>query len=163
MVSQEVHVFSGTLREDLTLARPEATDAELLEVLERVRAGGWFSGLAGGLDTVVGSRGIQLEPVAAQQLALARVLLSDPAIVIMDEATAEAGSAGAGDLEAAATEVTRGRSALVVAHRLDQAARADRILVMDHGEIVESGTHAELLAAAGTYARLWAAWSAGRD
>ena len=161
-VSQEVHVFSGTLRQDLTLARPEATDAELLTALDRVHARSWFNRLADGLDTVVGARGIHLDPVAAQQLALARVLLLNPAIVVMDEATAEAGSAGAGALEDAADAVTRDRSAVVVAHRLDQASRADTILVMDTGRIVESGTHAQLLTRDGIYNRLWTAWSAGR-
>ena len=161
-VSQEVHVFSGTLRQDLTLARPEATDAELLTALGRVHALGWFDRLADGFDTVVGARGIQLDPVAAQQLALARVLLLDPAIVVMDEATAEAGSAGAGALEDAADEVTRDRSAVVVAHRLDQASRADTILVMEAGRIVESGTHDQLVTRAGIYNRLWTAWTAGR-
>jgi ATP-binding cassette subfamily C protein len=162
MVSQEVHVFSGTLRQDMSLAKPDADDAELLAALGRVRAHSWFDRLSHGLDTVVGARGIQLDPVAAQQLALARVLLLDPAVIIMDEATAEAGSAGAGALEDAADEVTRGRTALVVAHRLDQASRADAILVMDAGRVVERGTHAELLARGGTYHRLWSAWSAGR-
>ncbi|SDS26207.1 ABC transporter ATP-binding protein [Microlunatus soli] len=161
-VSQEVHVFSGTLRQDLTLAKPDATDAELLSALDRVHAQPWFDRLPSGLDTEVGARGLQLEPVAAQQLALARLLLLDPAIVVMDEATAEAGSAGAGALEDAADEVTRGRSALVVAHRLDQASRADTILVMDGGAVVEQGTHQELLALGGGYHRLWSAWSAGR-
>ncbi|MGW8593131.1 ABC transporter ATP-binding protein [Dietzia sp. NPDC055877] len=161
-VSQEVHVFSGTLRQDLTLARPEAGDDELLTALDRVHARGWYDRLPDGLDTVVGARGIQLDPVAAQQVALARVLLLDPAIVVMDEATAEAGSAGAGALEDAADEVTRDRSAVVVAHRLDQASRADRILVMDSGRIVEAGTHDQLLARDGIYHRLWGAWSAGR-
>ena len=161
-VSQEVHVFSGTLRQDLTLARPDATDDELLTALDRVHARDWFDRLADGLDTVVGARGINLDPVAAQQLALARVLLLDPAIVVMDEATAEAGSAGAGALEDAAHEVTRDRSAVVVAHRLDQAARADEILVMDSGRIVESGNHDQLVAHDGIYRRLWAAWTAGR-
>lgn len=163
MVSQEVHVFSGTLRQDLTLAKPDASDAELMVALERVRAGTWFDQLDHGLDTVVGARGIQLEPIAAQQLALARVLLLDPAIVIMDEATAEAGSSGAAALEDAADEVTRDRSALVVAHRLDQASRADRILVMDAGQIVEQGTHDQLVASGGIYHRLWSAWTAGRQ
>lgn len=163
MVSQEVHVFSGTLREDLTLAKPNATDEELLAALEKVRAQSWFDELSDGLDTVVGARGIHLDPVAAQQLALARVLLLSPAIVVMDEATAEAGSAGAGALEAAADAVTQGRSALVVAHRLDQAARADRILVMEHGQVIESGTQAELVARGGNYTRLWSAWSEGRN
>ena len=162
-ISQEVHVFSGTLRQDLTLAAPEATDAELLAALDRVHAAAWFDRLPSGLDTVVGARGLQLEPVAAQQLALARILLLDPAVVVMDEATAEAGSAGAGALEAAADEVTRGRSALVVAHRLDQASRADTVLVMDGGAVVERGTHEQLLALRGTYHRLWSAWSVGRQ
>lgn len=161
MISQDVHVFSGTLREDLTLASPQATDADLLDALRRVRAD-WFPDLADGLDTEVGARGHQLDPVAAQQLALARILLLDPKVVVMDEATAESGSAGAGDLEAAAEEVTRGRAALVVAHRLDQAARADLVLVMEEGRIVESGTHTELVARGGRYTDLWSAWARGR-
>lgn len=161
MVSQEVHVFSGTLREDLTLANPEATDEEIIAALERVNAT-WFFGLSEGLDTEVGARGIQLEPVDAQQLALARMLLLDPSVVVMDEATAEAGSAGAGDLESAAQEVTEGRAALVVAHRLDQAARADDVIVMEEGRIVEQGRHEELVAAGGRYATMWKAWSKGR-
>lgn len=136
MISQEVHVFSGTLREDLSLAAPQASDAQMLQALERVGAR-WFAQLDEGLDTVIGSQGVQLDPVASQQLALARILLLDPKIVIMDEATAEAGSVGAEALEKGAIEVTRGRSALVVAHRLDQAARADRIIVMDNGRVVE--------------------------
>lgn len=163
MVSQEVHVFSGTLRQDMTLAKPDATDAELHSALALVHAGSWFDRLPQGLDTVVGARGIQLDPVAAQQLALARILLLDPAVVIMDEATAEAGSAGAGALEDAADQVTRDRSALVVAHRLDQASRADKILVMDSGQVVEHGTHDQLLARGGIYHRLWSAWTAGRQ
>lgn len=162
MVSQEVHVFSGTLRQDLTLAKPDASDEELAHALGQVNALDWLESLPEGLDTVVGARGIQLEPVVAQQLALARVLLLNPAIVIMDEATAEAGSAGASALEEAADAVTKNRSALVVAHRLDQASRADQILVMDKGEVVESGTHQELLDHGGIYQRLWTAWSVGR-
>lgn len=161
-VSQEVHVFSGTLRQDLSLARPEATDDDLLAALDRVRARGWFDRLPEGLDTVVGARGIQLDPVAAQQLALARVLLLDPAVVVMDEATAEAGSAGAEALEEAAEVVTRDRAAVVIAHRLDQASRADEVLVMDSGRIVEQGTHQHLVDLGGIYHRLWSAWTAGR-
>ena len=161
MISQDVHVFSGTLREDLTLARPDATDAELVDALERVHAH-WYAQLADGLDTEIGARGHQLDPVEAQQLALARILLLDPKVVVMDEATAESGSAGAGDLEAAAEVVTRDRAALVVAHRLDQAAQADQVLVMEAGEVVECGTHEELVARGGRYTDLWAAWSKGR-
>lgn len=163
LVSQEVHVFSGTLRDDLTLARPTARDEELIDALERVYAGDWFRELPDGLDTEVGARGLRLPPVQAQQLALARMLLLDPAVVILDEATAEAGSSGAGELEAAAEEVMKNRSALVVAHRLDSAERADRVVVMDAGRITESGTHEELLAHGGEYATMFSAWQRGRE
>lgn len=161
MISQDVHVFSGTLREDLQLARPDATDEDMRDALRRVRAD-WVEHLVDGLDTEVGAQGIQLEPVEAQQLALARILLLNPRVIIMDEATAEAGSVGAGALEEAADEVTRGRTALVVAHRLDQASQADQILVMEDGRVSERGTHAELVALNGRYHELWQAWQKGR-
>lgn len=159
LISQEVHVFSGTLREDLALAAPAATDAQMQAALDRVG----FPELIDGLDTEVGARGQQLDPVAAQQLALARILLLDPKVVIMDEATAEAGTSGAAVLTDAAQAVTESRSALVVAHRLDQACDADEILVMDSGRIIERGNHTQLVARGGQYARLWAAWKKGRD
>ena len=162
MISQEVHVFSGTLREDLSLAAPQASDAQMEDALQRVGAE-WYARLEEGLDTVIGARGIHLDPVAAQQLALARILLLDPKIVIMDEATAEAGSVGAEALEEAATEVTRRRTALIVAHRLDQAARADSIAVMANGRVVEQGSHHELLDYGGRYKQLWTAWQKGRQ
>ena len=162
MISQEVHVFSGTLREDLSLAAPQASDAQMEDALQRVGAQ-WYARLEEGLDAVIGARGIHLAPVAAQQLALARILLLDPKIVIMDEATAEAGSVGAEALEEAAAEVTRRRTALIVAHRLDQAARADSIAVMDNGRVVEQGSHHELLDYGGRYKQLWTAWQKGRQ
>lgn len=159
LVSQEVHVFAGTVRENLLLAAVDAaSDAALLDSLRSVSAGGWVAALPDGLDTLVGEDGHPLTPAQAQQLALARVLLVDPAVVVLDEATAEAGSLGARDLDAAADAVTRGRAALVVAHRLSQAQRSDLVLVLDHGVVVESGSHAELVAAGGRYAELWTAW-----
>ncbi len=106
--------------------------------------------------------GERLTPAQAQQLALARLVLADPPIAVLDEATAESGSSGARLLEVASTAALRGRTALVVAHRLSQAAAADRVLVMRAGRIVEDGPHDELVAAAGTYADLWAAWSSRR-
>ncbi|MBE2318898.1 ABC transporter ATP-binding protein [Solirubrobacter sp. CPCC 204708] len=156
LVTQEVHVFAGTLADDLRLADPTASDEALRAALQAVKAD-WAS-----LDTVVGHGGVELTPAQAQQLALARLHIRDPQIAVLDEATAEAGSAGARLLEQAAASVLDGRTALVVAHRLTQAARADRIVVMDQGRIVESGTHKELVAAGGTYAALWRAWSAER-
>lgn len=158
LVTQEVHVFDATLRENLTLASPAAPDPSLDEALIRVGADHL---LALGLDAALGASGTPLTPAQAQQLALARVLLADPPAVILDEATAEAGSAEAGRLERAAAEVLRGRTALVVAHRLTQAESADRVVLMEAGRIAEEGTHAELLAARGRYARLWEAWSGG--
>ncbi|WP_291476309.1 ABC transporter ATP-binding protein [Corynebacterium sp.] len=162
LVSQEVHVFSGTLRDDLLLAAPDATDGALSETLVAVGADGWLATLSDGLDTEVGARGVLPDPVVAQQLALARVLLRDPKVVVLDEATAEAGSAGARALEDAARLLTDGRTALTVAHRLDQARQADEILVMEDGRIVERGSHDDLVASGGRYAELWSVWSRGR-
>lgn len=162
VVSQEVHVFVGPLGADLRLARPKATDDELRRALETVGAASWVRRLPAGLDTIVGSGGHRLDATQAQQVALARLVLADPAVAVLDEASAEAGSAGARVLEAAADGALAGRSALVVAHRLSQAAAADRIVVMDAGMVVETGPHEELVAAGGVYATLWAAWSAGR-
>ncbi|NJA60048.1 ABC transporter ATP-binding protein, partial [Streptomyces sp. NEAU-H3] len=147
----------------LRLARPGADAAELRAALAAVGALEWVERLPEGLDTVVGEGGHRLTTDRAQQLALARLLLADPPLVVLDEATAEAGSSGARVLDEAAERALRGRTALVVAHRLGQAAAADRVVVMDAGRIVEQGTHEELLAAGGAYATLWRAWSGSRS
>lgn len=163
LITQEVHVFAGPLSEDLRLARAGATDGELRAALDLVGALRWVDALPEALATVVGEGGHRLTVTQAQQLALARLVLADPPIAILDEATAEAGSAGARVLEAAARRVLDGRTGLVVAHRLTQAAAADRIVVLDAGRVVETGTHNQLIAAAGTYAALWEAWAGRRE
>lgn len=160
IVSQDVHVFRGTLASDLRLARPDATDEDLRTALRRVGALAWVNALPHGLATEVGEKGEQLTAQQSQQLALARIVLQDPQVLVMDEATADEGSSGARVLERAAIEVARGRTTVIVAHRLSQAQDADRILVMAEGRVVEGGTHHELVARGGTYARLWSAWSA---
>ncbi len=162
LVTQEVHVFTGTLAEDLRLARPEATDADLRTALAAVHALDWAEALPDGLGTVVGEGGHRLDPARAQQLALARLVLADPALAVLDEATAEAGSAGARVLERSAEAALAGRTALVVAHRLTQAVVADRVVVLEAGRVVESGPHDELRDADGPYAALWRAWSGSR-
>lgn len=162
MVSQDVHNFRGTILDNLRVADPDATDEHILHVLSQVGADSWISRLPSGPSTLIGDGSRTLTGVQSQLLALARLQLANPDLVILDEATAEAGSSGAGELDRAVDVVLTGRSALMIAHRLDQAVNADRVIVMDAGAIVESGTHADLVAAGGRYAQLWAVWSEGR-
>ncbi|MGB7236660.1 MAG: ABC transporter ATP-binding protein [Rhodococcus sp. (in: high G+C Gram-positive bacteria)] len=158
IVTQEVHVFAGTLLDDVRLASPDSTADEAMAALTVVGAQDWVDLLPGGLDTVIGEGGTELTAAQSQQLALARLILADPPVVILDEATAEAGSAGARDLERSSLAAMEGRTALVIAHRLTQAASADRVVVLEHGRILEDGTHLDLIAAGGRYAELWNAW-----
>ena len=158
--AQESHLFDGSVRANLTLAAPDASDEQLRAALDRLGGAELLDELPDGLDTAVGPGGHPLGPAAVQHLALCRLDLADPALIVLDEATAH----GDGDrgLDVAASALVRDRSALVIAHRLSQAVECDRILVMESGRIVESGTPEELIAAGGAFARLWEAWSAGR-
>lgn len=158
LLAQEPHVFAGALADDLRLVAPDADEPRLWAALDHVGASDWVRALPDGLDTRVGEGGLRLSATQVQHLALARLVLQDPPVVLLDEATAEAGSAGARVLEAAALRALEGRTALVIAHRLTQAAAADRVIVMAHGRIVETGAHDELVAAGGPYADLWQAW-----
>lgn len=160
LLAQESHVFAATLAEGLRLGRPSATDAELRDALERVHAGGFLASLPEGLQTPLGHGGHPLTAAEQQLLALARLRLCNPDLAILDEATAEADSADASLLDRAADAATRGRSTIVIAHRLSQAATCDRIVVIDEGRALEEGRHDDLLAADGPYARLWSAWRA---
>jgi len=158
LISQDAHVFSGTVRDNLTLGAPApCSEVQLQEAIGTCHAQ-WINDLPQGLDSMLGSNGHQLTSHQQQHLALVRIAVLNPRIVVMDEATAEAGSRNSRELDKAANALTKDRTTLIIAHRLSQARSADRIIVMDHGEIIEDGTHRQLLAANGKYAKLWRAW-----
>ncbi|MFG3281109.1 ABC transporter ATP-binding protein [Streptomyces sp. NPDC048111] len=158
LVNQEHHVFVGSLRDNLLLARTGARDAELWAALGAVDADGWARGLDEGLDTEVGSGGLSLTPAQAQQIALARLVLADPHTLVLDEATSLLDPRAARHLERSLARVLDGRTVVAIAHRLHTAHDADVIAVVERGRIVELGSHDELVAAGGAYASLWHSW-----
>jgi ATP-binding cassette subfamily B protein len=160
VVPQEAYLFAGTVRDAIAYGRPEASDAEVEAAARAVGAHDMVAGLPQGYRTRVGERGRALSAGQRQLLALARAELVGPDILLFDEATASLDLATEAAVTRAADAVARRRTTLVVAHRLTTAARADRVAVLDHGQVVEVGTHAELLAAGGAYAALWAAFTA---
>nr|WP_229795936.1 ABC transporter ATP-binding protein [Saccharothrix coeruleofusca] len=155
MVTQDGHLFHESIRENLLLARPEANEEELWDVLRRARLADLVASLPDGLDTVVGERGYRLSGGERQRLTIARLLLARPRVVILDEATAHLDSTSEAAVQAALGEALEGRTAVVIAHRLSTIRAADLILVVEDGHVVERGTHAELLAAGGRYEELY--------
>ena len=158
LVTQEHHIFIGTVRENLALAKPEAGDDEIVRALDAVDALEWVEALPDGILTELGTTGYQVSPAQAQQLALARLVLSDPHTLVLDEATAMLDPRAARHLERSLVAVLRGRTVVAIAHRLHTAHDADRVCVMIDGQIAELGTHDELVALNGEYASLWSSW-----
>ena len=155
VVTQDAHLFHDTIRANLAYARPGATEQELIEACKAAQIWDLVSVLPDGLDTVVGDRGYRLSGGEKQRVALARLLLKAPAVVVLDEATAHLDSESEAAVQRALKAALTGRTSLVIAHRLSTIREADQILVIDGGRVRERGSHEQLLAAGGLYADLY--------
>jgi ATP-binding cassette subfamily B protein len=160
-VPQEPYLFHRSLRENIAYARPDATDDEVMLAVKRANAYEFIKNLPDGLDTIVGERGVKLSGGQRQRIAIARAILKDAPILILDEATSALDSESEKLIQNALTKLMKGRTSIVVAHRLSTIAQLDRIIVLENGSIAEQGSHSELLQHKGIYATLWAHQSGG--
>jgi ATP-binding cassette subfamily B protein len=163
VVTQDAHMFHDSIRANLAYAAPAATDEELWEALERAQVGPLVRSLPDGLDTVVGDRGYRLSGGEKQRMAIARLLLKAPGVVVLDEATAHLDSESEAAVQRALSTALEGRTSLVIAHRLSTVRDADQILVIEDGRIVEQGTHDQLLAVDGLFAELYRTQFRGQE
>jgi ATP-binding cassette subfamily B protein len=161
MLPQEGYLFSGSIADNVRLADPGASDEEVLHALDRIGARDRFESLPEGVLTDVQTRGVRLSAGERQLIGIARVALADPAVIVLDEATSSLDPATEATVERALAAVVEGRTVIIIAHRLSTAERADRVVVMDGGRVVETASHDELVAQGERYARLWASWQAG--
>jgi ATP-binding cassette subfamily B protein len=161
MLPQEGHLFSGTIADNVRLAYPDASDDDVVRALEEIGARDRFEALPEGIHTDVQTRGVRLSAGERQLVGIARVALADPAVIVLDEATSSLDPATEAAVERALAAVVAGRTVITIAHRLSTAERADRVVVMDRGRVVEVAAHDELVRQGERYARLWASWQAG--
>jgi ATP-binding cassette subfamily B protein len=161
LVSQDVYLFQGTVRENIAFGRPGATEADIVEAAQAAEAHEFIRALPQGYDTVVGERGQKLSGGQRQRISIARAILKNPPILILDEATSAVDNETEAAIQRSMRRISVNRTVLVVAHRLSTIAAMDRIIVMEHGHIVEQGDHAGLLAKGGVYARYWNRQSGG--
>jgi len=161
MLPQEGHLFSGTIADNIRLAHPDASDDEVAQALDRIGALQRFESLPDGLETDVQTRGLRLSAGERQLVGIARVALAEPAVIVLDEATSSLDPGTEVAVERALAAVAEGRTVVTIAHRLSTAERADRVVVMEHGRVVEVASHDELVEQGDRYARLWASWQAG--